>query len=101
VTPPRTGTRADDLGVLAELVVAATLEVDGVTGLHGGSHGEVATYLPGRQVSGVLLRDDVTEVHVTVVMGARLLEVAGEVRRVVSGLVPTPVVVVVEDVTTS
>lgn len=87
--------------MLADQVVAAALSVDGVTGMHAGSYGEVATYLPGRQVSGVRLRDDVTEVHVTVAMGSPLRDVAWRVHASVAGLVATPVAVVVEDVTPS
>jgi hypothetical protein len=86
---------------LADRVAAAALAVPGVTGLHAGSWGEVAHYLPGRRVDGVRLRDDETEVHVTVSMGTPLLQAARQVRDVVSGLVDTPVSVVVEDVTPS
>ena len=88
-----------DPGQLADAVATATLSVPGVTGLHAGSFGEVATYLPGRQVAGVRLRDDSTEVHISVAMGSPLLEVAEEVRSTVAGLVRGPVEVVVEDVT--
>lgn len=85
----------------AEQVAAAALGVPGVAGLHAGSFGEVATYLPGRRVSGVRLRDDSTEVHVTAVMGTPLRELADAVRAAVSPLVDTPVGVVVEDVVPS
>lgn len=85
----------------ADAVAAAALSVPGVTGLHAGSWGEVGTHLPGRRVDGVRLRDDVTEVHVTVAMGSRVLDVARDVRRAVAELVDTPVAVVVEDVTPS
>ena len=84
---------------LADRVADATLSVPGVTGLHAGSFGEVASYLPGRRVNGVRLRDDVAEVHVAVAMGRPLLEVAEAVRAAVAALVTTPVEVVVEDVT--
>ena len=84
---------------LADRVADATLSVPGVTGLHAGSFGEVASYLPGRRVNGVRLRDDLAEVHVAVAMGRPLLEVAEAVRAAVAALVTTPVEVVVEDVT--
>jgi len=88
-----------DPALVADLVAAATLTVPGVTGLHAGSFGEVATYLPGRRVEGVRLRRNVAEVHVAVAMGASLLDVAAVVRDTVAPLVGTPVEVVVEDVT--
>ena len=93
VQPPQ------DPGAVADLVAAATLTVPGVTGLHAGSFGEVATYLPGRRVAGVRLGAERTEVHIAVAMGSPLLDVAAVVRDAVSPLVSTPVEVVVEDVT--
>lgn len=87
--------------MVADLVAAATLAVPGVTALHPGSFGEVATYLPGRRVVGVRLRDEVAEVHVVVAMGARLLDVAAVVRDAVGPLVGRPVEVFVEDIAAS
>lgn len=84
--------------MVADLVAAATLAVPGVTALHPGSFGEVATYLPGRRVVGVRLRDEVAEVHVVVAVGAQLLDVAAVVRDAVGPLVGRPVEVVVEDI---
>jgi len=83
----------------ADRVAAAVLAVPGVTGLHAGSWGEVGTYLPGRRVDGVRLRDDSTDVHITVAMGSVVADVARAVRAAVADLVTTPVAVVVEDVT--
>ncbi len=88
----------EDPALVADLVASATLAVPGVTALHAGSFGEVATYLPGRRVVGVRLREEVAEVHVVVSMGASLLDVADVVRHTVAPLVGTPVEVVVEDV---
>jgi len=87
-----------DLAAVADSVAAAALSVPGVSRLHGGSFGEVATYLAGRQVEGVRLRDGLLEVHLAVVMGSALLEVAGAVRDAVTPLVDTQVDVFVEDV---
>lgn len=83
----------------ADLAARAALSVEGVTGLHGGSFGEVATYLPGRNVAGVTVRDEGTTVHLAVAFGADLRRVADEVRRRVAAVAPEPVEVVVEDVT--
>ncbi|GAB3249123.1 hypothetical protein GCM10027425_06000 [Alteromonas gracilis] len=84
---------------LADRVAATVLAVPGVSGLHGGSFGEVATYLPGRQVAGVRTADDHTAVHISVAMDQPLLEVADTVRDQVAALTGGEVRVVVEDVT--
>ncbi|MEP7091402.1 MAG: hypothetical protein ABI776_14985 [Nocardioidaceae bacterium] len=83
----------------ADAVAAVAGAVPGVTALHAGVFGEVATHLPGRKVSGVRMAADVTEVHVSVLMGADVLDVARRVRAAVEPLVLTPVHVYIEDVT--
>lgn len=83
---------------LADLVAAAVTSVPGVAGLHTGTFGEAATYLPGRRVNGIRLRDDVTEVHVTLTYGVPVLEAAERIRSAVAPLVATPVEVSIEDV---
>lgn len=85
----------------ADAVAAAVTSVPGVGGLHGGSFGEVATYLPGRRVPGVRLTDEIAEIHVAVVMGSSIRDVADAVVAAVTPLVSTPVQVVVEDVVTA
>ena len=84
---------------LADSVVAATLSVPGVTGLHAGSYGEVGTHLPGRRVDGVRLLWGRTDVHVTVAMGSVLTQVARAVADTVEPIVGHRVHVGVEDVT--
>ncbi len=86
------------LAETADAIAAAARSVPGVADLHTGAFGEVATYLPGRRVNGVRMRDDVTEVHVTLIWGAPVLPTAEEVRRVVATLVTTPVDITIEDV---
>lgn len=81
-----------------DLVAEAATAVPGVTGLHAGSFGEVATYLPGRSVAGVRQRDGVTEVHVRVAMGAELIGTATQVRSAVAAVTGDEVHVVIEDV---
>lgn len=83
---------------LADLVAAAALSVPGVAGLHSGSFGEVATYLPGRRVNGVRLLEDVTEVHVSVTYGTPVLETAAKIQAAVGPLVGTVVEVSIEDI---
>ena len=83
---------------IAELIALAALSVTGVYELHSGSFGEVATYLPGRRVEGVRIRDDHVEVHLVLVWGFPVLETAERVRAVVSPIAGRRVDVVVQDV---
>ena len=82
----------------AEAVAAAALAVPGVNALHAGVLGEVATYLPGRRVNGVRLRDDSCEVHIVLDWGSPVVATADDVRTAVEALVDGPVDVTVEDV---
>lgn len=88
----------DTATVAADRVAAAVTAVPGVSALHPGMFGEVATYLPGRRVSGIRLSDQSTDIHVSVAMGAPILATAAAVRRAVSALVSGPVNVTVEDI---
>lgn len=83
---------------VADLVAEAVLAVPGVHGLHGGAAGEIATYLPGRRVAGVRVRDDRCEVHLVLAYGTSLLEAADRAREAAARHVDTPVDVTVEDV---
>lgn len=79
-------------------VVAAVTAVPGVHGLHGGLLGEVATYLPGRRVAGVRLRDPGCDVHLVLQWGAPVARTTEDVRAALAGLVSGPVTITVEDV---
>ncbi|SFA98372.1 hypothetical protein SAMN05192575_102288 [Nocardioides alpinus] len=83
---------------LADRVAHAVLSVPGVHDLHGGVLGEVATYLPGRRVTGVRLRDGDTQVHLVLTWGAPVSATTDEVRTRVAAIVPGTVHVAVEDV---
>lgn len=83
---------------VADLVAAAARSVPGVTDLHPGAFGEVATYLPGRRVTGVRLVDAATEVHVVVTLQAPIPTTAEAVRCAVRPLVDNEVHVYVEDI---
>jgi len=48
----------------ADLIAVAVLACPDVAGLHGGRFGEVATYLPGRRVTGVRITPTDVFVHV-------------------------------------
>ena len=81
----------------ADRIAAAVEACPHVVGLAGGVLGEVATYLPGRSVAGVVEHDDDVEVHVVVAWGVPLPEVADDVRRAVVPLAGGRQVTVVID----
>ncbi len=84
-----------------EAVLTAALACPEVAEMSGGAIGEVATYLPGRQLLGVRVTDDEVEVHVVARWGASLPEVAEEVKRSVAPIAGRlPVAVHVDDVET-
>lgn len=87
-----------DLRDLSEIVAEQVTAVDGVAGLHAGTFGEAATYLPGRKVAGIRISDQGTEVHVTLLFGNPVRDTAEAIRAVVAGIAPGPVHVIVEDV---
>lgn len=79
-------------------VVSAALATEGVVRLDGGLHGEVATYLPGRRVPGVRVRQRAVEVHVVVDASRDVQQTAAQVRAAVLALAPDlPIDVVVAD----
>lgn len=102
--PPVAAGGVRPLGLRAEVadaVRAAALGTPGVTDLHTGSFGEVATYLPGRKVEGVRVRGDVVEVHVVTAWEAPVLQVADDLRRAVRavpGVGDADIRIVVQDV---
>ena len=88
----------DDESV-AERVLAAVLAVPDVRDVHAGVLGEVATYLPGRRVSGVRVSEEGdAEVHVVLEYGASIEEATAQVRTAVRGVLQGRVDVTVEDV---
>ncbi|GAA3602745.1 hypothetical protein GCM10022223_18140 [Kineosporia mesophila] len=86
---------------ISEVIATAVLAVPGVADLHSGSFGQVASYLPGRSVTGVRVRPDVTDIHVVLFWGVPVLEAAERVRTAVVPLiegVSARIDVTVEDV---
>jgi len=83
---------------LADRVAAAVTAVPAVAAMHPGRFGEVATYLPGRRVTGVQVRDDEVEVDVVVRWGVNLPATADAVRTAVARVAQRPVYVVIQDV---
>ncbi|MFW0792540.1 hypothetical protein AAFP30_01885 [Gordonia sp. CPCC 205515] len=96
--PDPAGTAAPT-GPTARQIADAVTAVDGVTGLHGGVFEEVATYLPGGRVTGVVLGDEAAEIHIVVDAAHDLRGVAARVRDVVTDLTGLPTMVTIEDIT--
>jgi hypothetical protein len=84
----------------ADAIAAAVASCPSVSGLSGGLAGEIATYLPGRRVSGVRTNPDSIEVHVVAKYGSTLHEVESQVRGAVTAAVgeAVPIDVVLADV---
>lgn len=95
---PWTGTVLEAVPTTADEIAALVLGVTDVVRLHAGRFGEVATYLPGRRVTGVKLGDELIEVHVVIAGQVPVQQTAQAIHEAVATLVATPVHVFVEDV---
>lgn len=95
------GDRAlNGVAALADRIAAAVSSCPGVAGLTQVPGMPVATYLPGRTVSGVAVRPAEVEICVVARYGPALPHVAAQVRQAVEPLVPGRVVdVVIGDIT--
>lgn len=83
-TPAVPGALVD--GVDVDAVAAAVRGCPAVDDLDGGRIGEVATYLPGRRVSGIRISDDRIEVHVRGVWDQPVGLIADQIRGVLAAL---------------
>jgi len=91
----------DEVAELADRIAAAVTRCPDVAGLTQIPGMPVATYLPGRTVSGVAVRSAEVEICVVARIGPPLPQVAAQVRQAVEPLVPGRVVdVVIADITT-
>ncbi|MEU7813304.1 hypothetical protein [Pseudonocardia sp. NPDC049154] len=97
--PPRESARSLGPGHDVDLIAAAVTSCPLVAGLHPGTYGEVATYLPGRRLPGIRIGTDAIEIHVTAYLAAAsMLQVAAHVRTAVAPWAAgRPVDVVIED----
>ena len=85
-------------GVDLDAVAAAARGCPAVDDLCSGSWGGVVSYLPGREVAGVRVTHDHVVISVRGRWGVPVIELAGQVRAAVTGLVgPRRVDVVVAD----
>ena len=82
-----------------DAIATVVLGCRDVLGLSGGQFGEVATYLPGRRVTGVRVTSERVSVHVVARYGPPLGEVSARIYRMLGPLVfGLPVDVVIEDI---
>ena len=93
-------TPGDHTEDISERIVAAVLATPGVAAMHGGTFGEVATYLPGRRVTGVTVGPASCAVHLAARYPANVVDTAERVRAAVESLVDVPVDVIIEDLLT-
>lgn len=81
-----------------DLVAARVLGCPAVAALHPGPFGEVATYLPGRRISGLRTHGARLEIHVSGVYPHTPDEIAVQIRAAVATAAPAvDVLVVIED----
>jgi hypothetical protein len=87
----------DDVDVNA--VAASVLACPGVAGLDGGRFGEMASYLPGRTVPGVVVGDGRIRVQIRARWGVPVPELAARIATALLPLTgPRPVDVVIADI---
>lgn len=81
-----------------DAIAAAVVACPSVAGLSGGAVGAVATYLPGRRVTGLRIEAATVSVHVVGRYGPTMTEIGGQVARAVTPLAGgRQVAVVIED----
>ncbi|MDQ2708986.1 MAG: hypothetical protein M3Z25_15725 [Actinomycetota bacterium] len=98
-TPLTAGFRAADLVPNPDLIAAAVHGCPVVAALHAGRFGEVATYLPGRRVTGVQIKAGGVAVHLVGRYPHSVTVIDQSVRSALSGLTAgLRVTIVIEDV---
>jgi hypothetical protein len=98
-TPPASSVAAVIDGVNVDAVAAAVQVCPGVSGLDGGRFGEVASYLPGRRVPGVVVRKDSVLVQIRARWGIPAAGLLSQVTAVLTPLIGARLVeVVVADI---
>jgi hypothetical protein len=71
-------------GIDVEAVAAAVEGCAGVSGLDSGRFGEVASYLPGRQVPGVIVRRQAVLIRVRARWGLRVADLLSQITAAVA-----------------
>lgn len=86
-------------GVDVDAVAAAVRNCAGVSGLDGGPYGDVTTYLPGRTVQGIVVRDGRVRVQVRSAWGVEAPRLAAMITAALAPLTGgRPVDVVIADI---
>lgn len=86
-----------DVGAVADVVAATVRSTVGVVDLTSTPYRDIATYMPGRQVTGVRVSDGRTLVQVVVSDVRSIPETAAAIRVAVAAVRPAPVDIVVGD----
>ena len=73
-------------GIDVEMIAAVVRRCAGVSALDGGPYGEVATYLPGRKVVGVVIGDGQVTIQVRAAWGVPVPELAALITAAASPL---------------
>jgi hypothetical protein len=84
--PPGSSVAAVIDGVNVDAVAAAVQACPGVSGLDAGRFGEVASYLPGRRVQGVAVREDSVTVQVRSRWGVPAADLLSQITAVLTPL---------------
>lgn len=83
-----------------DALATAVQSCPAVARLSGGMAGEVATYLPGRRVTGVRIRPDEVQINVVGRYEHTVVEMADQVRTAVRPLVgDRPISIEIDDIT--
>lgn len=85
-------------GVDVDAVALAVQQCPGVSGLDGGRFGEVATYLPGRRVTGVVAGGGRVTVQVRSRWGIPVAGLAAQITAALARVTGHPVDVVIADI---
>lgn len=85
-------------GVNVDAVALAVQQCPGVSSLEGGRFGEVATYLPGRRLTGVAVGGGRVTVQIRSRWGIPAADLAAQIRAVLAPLTGHPIDVVIADI---
>jgi hypothetical protein len=89
-----TGEPADDTGtaivdgINVDAVARAVRAVPGVSDLAGGRFGDATSYLPGRRLTGVAVRDDAVRISVRARWGVAASDLLGRITLALRHIVP-------------
>jgi hypothetical protein len=82
----------------ADVVVELVTKIPGVFGMHGGTAGQVATFLPGRRIPGVRVSAAGNQVHITLDGSSQVSDVVPLIHDVLATVITGPLDVFIEDI---